>query len=79
MTVSTYSAKHENLASARDDLDVMVLRYHPDGEPSISNRKTGQDSLTAPENIALGKDDTVEAWWDGPTEDDRSGPEGGAA
>jgi hypothetical protein len=39
MTVSTYFAWYENLASTRDDLDVMVRRCHPEVSPLVPTVK----------------------------------------
>jgi hypothetical protein len=57
----------------------MVLRSYPEGGRPVSNGKTGEDFPAALDNIALGKDNKVEAWWDGPAEDDKSGAEGWAS
>jgi hypothetical protein len=37
------------------------------------SRRAGESLLSASENLALSKVDKVEAWWDAPAEDCRSG------
>jgi enoyl-CoA hydratase/carnithine racemase len=57
-TISTpaYFGKYENLAFARDDDGVLVLRFHTDGGPVVFTGQTHQDLPAALEELSLDSD-----------------------
>ena len=56
MTDPTYFEKYENLAFARDDDGVLVLRFHTDGGPVVFTGQTHHDFPAALEELSLDSD-----------------------
>jgi hypothetical protein len=54
MSTPAYFDKYENLALARDEDGVLVLRFHTDGGPLVFTGRTHADFLAALEEISLG-------------------------
>jgi enoyl-CoA hydratase/carnithine racemase len=56
MTPPEYFDQYENLAFARDDEGVLVLRFHTDGGPIVFTGQTHEDFPAALEQLALDHD-----------------------
>jgi enoyl-CoA hydratase/carnithine racemase len=56
MTPPTYFNRYENLAFARDEDGVLVLRFHTDGGPVVFTGQTHEDLPSALEDLSLDAD-----------------------